>query len=407
MKTTRHSLMAKGILVLLSLLILIFVFTYSWYRDPTEPVTASGLVMSTRDATTDFQYAIGFANSQTGGAYRHTEFTNAINADLNLEELYAEGDPHDAGHKVNLLYDYNPTDLTGDGVTLVRPAMNYGNWSINTASRNYSVAEENVQYITFDMIFKTEVPNTTIRLNTDSYAKGACEAYSGHYTGNVTKDGEVKKGLKGDTASFNKENKYGAFSVDSIVGAVRVAFLGYTDNGESASDIVNYKQTDYLSTPLLLWVPRPDIYLNNNPTGSHNYDKEVTGWGLNTAVASNDTFNLDVDGTLRDKSNYSTYVHEYYNVFNFGQNQTPSIVTYSDAVASVYDANAADNKVTFGTQCDLITLDRINDTNNDNLPDDGFYYGKVRVRIWIEGTDSEARRALAGGKFNVYFHITG
>ena len=169
------------------------------------------------------------------------------------------------------------------------------------------------------------------------------------------------------------------------------------------------KQTDYQSAPLLLWVPRPDIYLNNNPTGSSNKDKDTTGWGLNTAVASNATFNLDVDGTLRDKSNYSTYAHEYYNVFQVSQSETPDIETYAGAVASVLNTSAPanTNKVTFGTQRNLITLDRINDANSDNIPDDEYYYGKVRVRIWIEGTDSEARRALAGGKFSVYFHITG
>lgn len=395
MKTTRHSLMAKGIMVLLSLLVLIFAFTYSWFKDPRDPVTASGLSMTVRDISTDFDYAIGFSNSQTGGTYTHTAFTNAENTDLDLEALlpYNENDPTKT---VNLLYDYNPIDLTGDGVNLVRPAMNYGNWSVNTSSRNYSIAEENVQYITFDMIFRTTVPNTTIRLDSDSFAKGACEGYSGD-----TREGYTL------TPSSTRQSKYGNFSADAIVGAVRVAFLEYVDHGESGDTIVETKQTEYESTPLLLWVPRPDIYLNNDPTGSHNVDKETSGWALNTAVASNTTFNLDVEGTLRDKSNYSTYAHEYYNVFSAGQNVTPSIVTDSSAVASVLDTTASGNKVTFGTQRDLITLDHINDTNNDNTPDNGYYYGKVRVRIWIEGTDSEARRALAGGKFSVSFHITG
>ena len=43
MRTTRHSLMAKGILVLLSLLIMIFVFTYSWYAPENKPIVASGI----------------------------------------------------------------------------------------------------------------------------------------------------------------------------------------------------------------------------------------------------------------------------------------------------------------------------------------------------------------------------
>lgn len=389
MKTTRHSLMAKGIMVLLSLLVLAFALTYTWFLDPVKPVTASGLSMYVENPSTDFDYAVGFSNSQTGGAYKHTNFTNAENEDLNLEALLPS-DESDTSKTVNLLYDYNPTDLTGDGATLIRPAMNYGNWSINTASRNYSVAEENVQYITFDMIFRTRVPNTTIRLDSGSYAKGNCETYSG--------DGR----LSTDTASYNVDNKYGSFSTDAIVGAVRIAFLEYVNHGESGNTIINEKQNEYNTVPLLLWIPRPDLYLNNNPTGNNLREKEVDGWALDTNVTSNTTYNFVSDA--QNNASYSTYLHQYYDVF---QNDTPEITTYSQAVASTLNTSAPTNKVTFGTTRDLITLDHINDTNNDDTPDDGYYYGKVRVRIWIEGTDSESRRALAGGKFSVSFHITG
>jgi hypothetical protein len=392
MKTTRHSLMAKGILVLLSLLILIFVFTYSWFVDPDTPVEASGLSMSVRNPSTDFEYSIGFLNSQTGYQYKHTAFTNVVNNDLNLEALLPH-DESDSTKTINLLYDYTPTDLTGDGVTLVRPAMKYGNWSINTATSNYSIAEENKQYISFDMIFRTKVKNTTIRLDSGSFAKGACETYSGDGT------------LLTDTASRNKDNKYGEFSTDAIVGAVRVAFINYVDNHESGSTVTEEQQSSYADTPALIWIPRPDLYLNNNPTNAQTTrEKEISGWGLNTNVGSTDTFNLVSDS--QTNPSYSTYIHQYYNIFE--KNVAHGITTYTGAVASKLDTSVSGaNKVTFGTSRDLVTLTHINDTNNDNEPDDQYYYGKVRVRIWIEGTDSEARRALAGGKFSVSFHITG
>lgn len=396
MKTSRHSLMAKGILVLLSLLIMIFIFTYSWYVDNEKPVEATGLVINTRDATTDFEYSVGFSNSQTGGAYKHTEFTNSENANLNLEALLPS-DESNSNNTVNLLYDYNPTDLTGTGATLVRPAMNYGNWSINTASRNYSIAEENVQYISFDLIFRTHVPNTTIRFDSDSSAKGASERYAGDYAR-----------LSGSGVVADTKSKYGAFSADAVVGAVRVAVLQYVNHDEDAATIVGTKLTEYVSTPLLVWIPRPDLYLNNNPTGSNLREKQVDGWGLTTGVASTDRFNLVSDG--QNNASYNTYVHQYYNVFEVGQNGTPAITTYTDAIASTLNtsAPAGTDKVTFGTTCDLITLDHYEDTNHNNRVDaNDYYYGKVRVRIWVEGTDSESRRALAGGKFSINFHITG
>ena len=410
-RQSRYSLMAKGFLVLISLLVLVFALTYSWFTVANPDVEAVGLSVMVHSKD-DFEYAIGFSNSQTGGTYTHTAFTNNENTDLNLEALlpYNEADPTKT---VNLLYDYNPTDLTGNGITLIRPAMNYGNWSINTASRNYSIAEENVQYITFDMIFRTRVQNTKINLGPESFAKGACETYSGDggLVGAPANSDGISVYHYNELTNKNvaTSNKYGRFSTDAIVGAVRVAFLEYADHDESGDMIIGTKLTDYESTPALIWVPRPDLYLNNNTTGSISHDKDTTGWVLDTNVASNATYDLEVDGNLRDKSDYSTYAHEYYNVFEVAQNETPEIIVDSSAVASTINASAPanTNKVTLGTTRELISLNHINDDNSDGLPDDGYYYGKVRVRIWIEGTDSEARRALAGGKFSIGFHITG
>ena len=422
MRTTRHSLMAKGILVLLSLMILVFALTYSWYLDPATPVEATGISFSTRNTSTDFEYAVGFSNSQTGGEYKHTTFTNTVNADLNLEELYADGDTHDAAHRVNLLYDYNPIDLTGNGVTLVRPAMNYGNWEINPASRNYSIAEENVQFISFDLIFRTHVQSTTICLDAGSFAKGACENYSG--------DGRLvgaASGSSGSDLNYNDltndsvptSNKYGRFSRDAIVGAVRVAFLEYEANsGKSitpanidSKDLVAEGIAHYAETPVLLWIPRPDLFLNNGAENLSDTDEDKKvdpgSWTLDTNVTDTDKLLVT---TAQKTSTYRTYQHQYYNVFQVEQSVTPGIVTYDDAVASVLNTSAPANtdKVTFGRKQEIVALDCYDDVNdNDTVDAADYFYGKVRVRIWLEGTDSESRRALAGGKFNVSFHITG
>ena len=403
MKTTRHSLMAKGLLVLLTLLILIFVFTYSWFVDVQKPITATGFSASVETNSTDFHYAVGFANSQTGNDYRHTAFTNAENANLNLEALYDS----DGNGPYNLLYDYNAVDVTGDGVTLVRPSMEYGNWSVNKASRNYSVAEENKQYVSFDLIFKSTSQHTTIRLDSGSYAKGDCEDHSG--------DGNLKGAASGNDGSTfnyndlvdktnNNSNKYGRFSRDAIVGAVRVAFLSYEDNDQPGLEVLdNETFKTYDPEPVLLWVPRPDIYLNNN--GS---DGETHGWTLEDDVLPTDFFNLQ--SKAMNDSSYTTYRHQYYNIFEVGSGETPAVVTYPYAVCSELNTSAGnnDNKVTLGDSFDILPLTHLDDANNNGQYDQGeYYYGKIRVRIWLEGTDTEARRALAGGKFSVSFHING
>lgn len=413
MKTTRHSLLAKGLMVLLSLLVLVFAFTYTWFRDPSAPVTASGLSLSVNSPSTDFEYAIGFSTSQTGNHYKHTQFTNEITTDLDLEDLviYDPDDPQGTFHNkhVNLLYDYTPIDVTGDGYTLVRPAMNYGNWDINTASTNYSQAEANVQYVSFDMIFRSQSPTATVKLDSGSYAKGNCETYAGDgnlLNANVVSEGENISNFNAKTSESASSYKYGPFSRDAIVGAVRVAFLKYADSDElTANDIVNEDLNEFNPTPALVWIPRPDLFLNNGATTSNQLQKDglTEGWTLDTNVSG--TKSLISKAQINPA--YSTYQHQYYNIFeDRDQGVSAEIKTYDAAIPSVLDSQATGNKVTFGQQQNLVTLSYINDDNNDGEPDDGYYYGKVRVRIWLEGTDSESRRALAGGKFSVGFHIT-
>ena len=387
MKTTRHSLLAKGIMVLLSLLIMVFVFTYSWFPEKPDPSVASGLSLSVVNPSTDFEYAIGFSTSQTRNEYKHTEFTNTVNQNLNLEELYVEGEAHTPGNKKNLLYDYNPIDVTGDGVTLVRPAMGYGNWNVNTATDNYSIAKENEQYISFDLIFRTEVPNTTIRLDPASCARGNCETYAGD--GSLT---GAASGNDGSSLNYNpktdkdnpESNKYGRFSRDAIVGAVRVAFLNYADDGTLDADkIVDEQQTVFESTPALLWIPRPDLFLNNGATDTSSAelanDSAVTGWTLDTNVNGTKILN----SRSQQNASYSTRVHQYYNIFEtLDENTNPKgYKTYDAAVASVLNTSAPNNtdKVVLGQQVNLTSLCYYNETDHK-------YYGKIRIRIWLEGT---------------------
>ncbi|MBQ9680424.1 MAG: hypothetical protein IJV48_07075 [Ruminococcus sp.] len=47
MKQNRHSLMAKGIMVLLSLLIIVFIITFAWFTPPEEINEAHGVSMKT------------------------------------------------------------------------------------------------------------------------------------------------------------------------------------------------------------------------------------------------------------------------------------------------------------------------------------------------------------------------
>lgn len=389
MKTTRHSLLAKGLMVLLSLLVLIFAFTYSWYAN--EPkVTASGISASVESAG-DFEYAIGFYNNGTGGNYKITNFTNETTA-LNLEQLKiydgtsANNDGYDSKgyyHNYNLLHDYKPIDVTGDGRTLIRPSMSYGNQEIDRASNDFSVAVPNEQYISFDLYFRSTVPGVSINLGNGSWVKGGCELNSfSSMIGSST------------SASFNKST-YGNFSRDAIAGAIRIAFIPYdysTELNNIPSNISAFEDNTpaYLhNRAMFVWVPRPDIYLRPNQEG-------LTGWTL-TQVANQNT--TAVTGT--------TDIHQYYNIFNCqpAKSATEGGIPSDD---NTYHTEATyDNTVTPAT---LATASQnFSQTNNLLQFTEGgttYYYSKVNVRIWVEGTDTEARRATSGGKFEVNFKFT-
>lgn len=347
MKTTRHSLMAKGIMVLLSLLVLIFAFTYSWFTPPDVELTADGISVAA-DSSGDFQYAIGFYNNGTGGDYKVTEFT-ADSAALNLESLEATD-----GETYNLLHDYSPIDVTGDGRTLIRPSMSYGNKQINTASNDYSLADPNVQYITFDLYFRSESSGVPIKLGDGSWAKGECEI-------NGTANSYV------GTSAANKST-YGNFSRDAIVGAVRIAMVPYSKNVTSSTftSLSSYQADtpQYLADAAsLLWLPKPELQLNEAASN--------TGWDLSTSANNKD--------------------HQYYAIFESGHPH--EVKTYANTVTTsdLLPANGGNREFT-----------RIENTVHIG----NYFYTKVNCRIWIEGTDTEARRATSGGKFGVNFKFT-
>lgn len=359
MKQNRHTLMAKGIMVLLSLMVLVFILAFSWFSTK-QTADATGLSGGI-EADGDFEYAIGFYNNSTGGSYKITDYTSDSTA-LNLKALRvydgtsSNNDGNDSGryyHDYNLLHDYTPIDVTGDGRTLIRPAMSYGNRQIDQSSNDYSLADPNVQYITFDLYFRSKSTGVPIKLGNGSWAKGNSEINNLGYTGSST------------SATFNKST-YGNFSKDAIIGAVRIAFVPYTKGLPASFASLSAYEDDtpeYLAdSASLLWLPKPELQLNE-PSGGG-----VTGWTLSTNANNNQ--------------------HTYYSIFETGHPKQiktyPSTITTSMITSQNREFARIDNSVHIGE----------------------YYYTKASVRIWVEGTDAEARRATSGGKFEVNFKLT-
>lgn len=363
MKTTRHSLMAKGIMVLLSLLVLAFMLTYSWILD--KPSASASGISGNVIADGDFEYAIGFYNSGTDNQYAVSRFTSDSTA-LDLKHLVASVDGGTTYTEYDLLHDYKPIDLTGDGPTLIRPSMMHGNIDINASSDDYSIAKPNEQYISFDLYFRSEIPGVSVYLANGSFARAACETTLGNIS----------------LRSTVNQSTYGTFSKDAIVGAARIAIIPYTYPSGSVPDSVAGFQSnsgDLDGDNTLVWLPRPDIHTNATNT--------TTGWSLSYGTypdsVSDPTYS---DNTPRDD------VHYYYDIFE--SNSTKQLVPVTNTIlpSTLQSANQL--------------MSNIGSTYHYVSAAGDYYYSKVNVRIWIEGTDAQSRRAFSGGEFSINFKLS-
>lgn len=430
MKQSGHSLMAKGIMVLLSLLIMVFIFTYSWFLPPDAPVTANGISVST-SADADFQMAIGFSTPATNGYVISQFYDNGkidfervvipetvIFTDHGGTAVFAYTNP--VHGTVNLLADFKPIDVTGDGVTLARPMMEYKNQSIDYAATSLDhTIEPNKQYISFDLYVRSASDDYSISLKDGSYVVGVCEAYNtedlkvlateiASSSPSVSKANEgavisesVKTYSKLKGSEVTRKSSYGYFSEDTVVGAVRMSFTQYntTDVTDLAAFFNLLKNTALENSSLvashldsaksLLWIPRPDIYLQANSTN--------TGWVLHTAadadwnsatVTDTDPKDFAVSGTYK----YEAGIHHYYAYPTAAKVDESYAARYATKTA-ITDISAADNTVIIHSISAAEDLE-------------GNVYGVCRVNLWIEGTDAEARRAVDGGAFFFGFDLS-
>lgn len=141
-----------------------------------------------------------------------------------------------------------------------------------------------------------------------------------------------------------------AFSKDLIVGALRVSFENSANNR-------------------YIWIPKPQYHLNNK-VGSSSYSMDT-----NAAEASYS----DGTGALGEDFYWNNpYKHYYYN-------DTDNTTTdYSNTLTSLTQ-----------DETDSTLLASLNTQVGD------YYTDTVTFRIWVEGCDTEARRALMDGRFNL------
>lgn len=236
------------------------------------------------------------------------------------------------------------TEITSDGTDFYKPALiqTGGQAQVDTKA-DWSPAAANQHYLSFDLYIRSKS-----QYNISIGKKSTIKPDAPQLT---TQDGT---GIK-------NKSKYGNFSRDSVVGAVRFSVVDYKSASPSKK---------------LLWLPAPNILLEQT---------------------------TDVYTLSDDKENGDSYSHVYYNTKK--EKKTVSS-TDVDSAFVVNNKGFVDGKFTYelGKNKSIAELKKSSDTDTD--PYYGDYGAMVTCNMWIEGEDAEARLALVNGKFKVNLVLT-
>lgn len=235
------------------------------------------------------------------------------------------------------------TEITGDGTFFRKPALiqSGGQAHVDTKAE-WSEPTANEHYLSFDLYIRSKS-----QYNISIGKKSTIKPDAPQLT---TQDG---------TGIIN-QSKYGNFSRDSVVGAVRFS-------------VVDYKSAP--PSKKLLWLPAPNILL-----------KQTTD-----------------EYTLSDNMpSGESYSHVYYDTKKAQQTISDS---KTDSAFVVNNKGFVDGKFTYelGKNQTIARLEKPSGTHQEN---DQFYSAMVTCNMWIEGEDAEARLALVNGKFNVNLVLT-
>lgn len=231
------------------------------------------------------------------------------------------------------------TEITGDGTYFSKPALiQSGGQALVDPDAEWSDPTANEHYLSFDLYIRSK----------------------SQYNVSIGKKSTIKPDApqltSQDGTGIKNKSKYGNFSRDSVVGAVRFS-------------VVDYKSAP--PSKKLLWLPAPNILLEQTTD----------------------------EYTLSDnKQDGVSYSHVYYD-----KNKKQQTVSDSKAdSAFVVNKDGFDGgKFTYelGKNQNIAQLKK----SSEN---DQFYSAMVTCNMWIEGEDAEARLALVNGKFKVNLVLT-
>ncbi|HJI62450.1 MAG TPA: hypothetical protein OIM34_11600 [Ruminococcus bromii] len=164
------------------------------------------------------------------------------------------------------------TEITGDGISFKKPALIQlgGRATVDTSTTsNWSDPTVNKHYLSFDLYIRSK-SQYNIAIGKNSTIKPVAPQLT-------TQDG---KGIQ-------NKSKYGNFSRDSVVGAVRFS-------------VVDYKPTT--PSKKLLWLPAPNILLKQTTDEYTLSDNEKNGVSYKHVYYDKNKTKQEVSSTTGDKA---------------------------------------------------------------------------------------------------------
>lgn len=368
LKRKTVSMIVKNLIVLVALAAVAFAAVFSWYTD--HPQVDSSGVSAIVDVDQSLEYFI------VSPEFTAAEHTNANNQSINVYQAVnkllddnAAWNAQNTGEtpkisqwrtgavslnpdlypELGFLSDLSLSDITSDGKTFKIPKLiQHQHITYVDEEAAFSDATPNKEYLSFDIYFRCPQSCTVVMKSNSTITPVG------------TPSSATEQGVK-----------------NAAVGAVRLSAVN--DN-----DITKF-----------IWIPDPSVW----------YDGQNDPGTLYTSLASIPLMgggNVTSDGNTISLYPERTVDHAYFSQTSTTVNDVTTYTTtrtilYSSAQNSIVcPSNENNNSPTYQLPGDksLVTL-------QPQGMNDGYNYGRIRINLWIEGEDAEARLALVEGQFNL------
>ena len=351
-KTRR--MIAKNLIVLAVLAIVAFVGVVSWFTQNTS-ATADGISVRTK-VEDGLEFYIMPPSD--------TDLYDAINTRLSNNVTYNTEHQNDQGFVARrttwhtssdgeFVFDYSDQEfkfmeslflceVTGDGYSFFVPKlMQYDAVAYVDDTQDFDNAVANDEYLSFDLYFRSKTEQN-------------------NHSVNILSDSSI---TPGQTYTGVIDNPSENDAKDAAIGAVRMSCHNMLANHQRE----------------VLWIPGPYVYYDGALDKLYN--------GLAPSEYANKG-SMYYDGTgIAKRTGEGTNDHAYY-----AANRTRNVIRTGDNNSNLFVGSQ------LGSDQTVLTMSQHDTTG-------GYYYGRVRINLWIEGEDAEARLAFVGGRFNMSLHF--